>query len=90
MFEKIKTRYIEWRRKRKWNAEMQIAYLRRIVMEDNRWMANNPIASELTERYLKLLADDWERHGAEDVSNFRERIGLCPHKRSNAKLCGGA
>lgn len=83
MLEKLKARFKEWRRKREWNAELQLHHLRVMVQSDNRWMAHNPIANELTERYLRMLADNWESQPQEDVSQFRERIGLSPHKRSN-------
>lgn len=70
----------EWRRKREWNAELQLYHLRVMVSSDNRWLAHNPIARELTERYLRMLADNWESQPQEDVSQFRERIGLDPNR----------
>ncbi len=81
MLEKLKSKIANWRRKRKWNAKLQLYHLRLMVQTDNRWMAHNPIASELTERYLRMLADDWEIQPQEDVSQFRERVGISPHKR---------
>ena len=88
MLEKLKARFKEWRRKREWNAELQLYHLRVMVMQDNRWMAHNPIVSEVTDRYLLMLSDTWESQPQESVERFRERIGLCPHKRSNAPLNG--
>lgn len=85
MLEKLKARFNEWRRKREWNAELQLHYLRIAVMQDNRWMAHNPIVSELTDRYLRMLSDHWESQPQESVERFRERIGLDPHKRSDSK-----
>lgn len=85
MLEKLKARFKEWRRKREWNAELQLYHLRVAVMQDNRWMAHNPIVSELTDRYLRMLSDTWESQPQESVEQFRERIGLCPHKRSNGE-----
>jgi hypothetical protein len=84
--EKLINRYNEWRRKRKWNAEEQLYHLRLIVQADNRWMAHNPIVSELTDRYLKVLGDRWESQDVESVDRFRERIGLSPHKRKPLDL----
>jgi hypothetical protein len=88
MLEKLKARFKEWRRKRLWNEKEQLYHLRVMVMADNRWMAHNPIVSELTDRYLRMLSDTWEIQPQESVERFRERIGLDPHKRSNAELRG--
>ena len=85
MLEKLKARFKEWRRKREWDAELQLYHLRVMVMQDNRWMAHNPIVSEVTDRYLRMLSDTWESQPQESVERFRERIGLCPHKRSNVQ-----
>lgn len=84
MLAKLHARFKEWRRKRKWNAERQLYYLRLTVMQDNRWMAHNPIVLELTERYLVMLSDTWESQQIEPIERFRERIGLNPHKDSSA------
>ena len=89
MIEKLIIRFEEWRRKRKWNTELQLYRLRVMIQADNRWMAHDPIASEITERYLRMLADNWESQPQEDISQFRDRIGLDPHKRSNVELTGG-
>lgn len=90
MLEKLKARLKEWRRKREWNAELQLYHLRLMVQADNRWMAHNPIVSELTDRYLRMLSDHWESQPQESVERFRERIGLDPHKSSNARVEGPA
>ena len=79
MLDDLIRRISEWRRKRKWPAEAQLLRMRSAVQEDQRWMAHNPIVMAITQRYLPLLADDWESKPLEDVSNFRERIGLSPH-----------
>jgi hypothetical protein len=81
MIERFKQRIREWRRKRKWNAKLQLYYLRIAMLSDARWMAHNPIVSELTDRYLRMLADDWESQPQEEVSQLRDRIGLNPHQR---------
>lgn len=83
MLKHIVSRIKEWRRKREWNAELQLYHLRVEVQADARWMAHNPIVAELTARYLMILADDWEKQPREDVSSFRSRIGLDPNKRHN-------
>lgn len=80
MLNKLIARFKMWRRNRKWNAELQLYHLRIMMLSDARWMAHNPIVQELTERYLKMLSDDWEKQPQEDVSQFRTRIGLNPHR----------
>lgn len=75
----LKAKYKEWRRKRKWNAELQLYYLKVEVMSDARWLAHDNTARELTERYLKMLDDHWESQPREDIREFRKRIGLDPH-----------
>jgi hypothetical protein len=82
MLEELKGRFKEWRRKRKWNATLQLYHLRVMVQADNRWMAHNRIVSALTGRYLRMLDDNWESQPQEEVSAFRERIGLSPHNPS--------
>lgn len=47
MFNKLKEMWKEWRRKREWNAELQLYYLRNQVLEDSRWMAHDPKVSAL-------------------------------------------
>lgn len=78
-FQLAKAAFKEWRRKRKWNAELQLHYLRIEVMSDARWLAHDNTARELTERYLKMLDDKWESQPREDIRDFRTRIGLDPN-----------
>lgn len=78
-FQLAKAAFKEWRRKHKWNAELQLHYLRIEVMSDARWLAHDNTARELTERYLKMLDDRWESQPREDIRDFRIRIGLDPH-----------
>ena len=83
---KLKLRLKEWLRKRRWNAELQISHMRTIMLQDNRWLASSDVARELTERYLKLLADDWETIPEEEISTFRSRICLDPRDTHSATL----
>lgn len=78
-FQLAKAAFKEWRRKREWNAELQLHYLRIEIMSDARWLAHDNTARELTERYLKMLDDRWESQPREDIRDFRLRIGLDPH-----------
>lgn len=86
MINKLKTILKEWRRKQIWSPDKQLYELRIQVQEDSRWLAHDPVARELTERYLRMLDDRWESQPREFIWKFRERIGLDPHKRSNAEL----
>ena len=78
IFRKIAQAYKEWRRKRRWNAELQLDHLRLQVMEDWRWMAHDPKVSALCQRYLDMLAADWEKRSVRNVSDFRREIGCAP------------
>lgn len=80
-FVAVRKSFKEWRRKRRWNADLQLYYLRVRVTEDARWLAHDPVASALCERYLNMLADDWERRPYMPVSAFRESLGLDPHQK---------
>ena len=66
------------KQRREWSAERQLHELRKIVMMDNRWLAHDTTASELTWRYLKLLDERWYKQSVEDVRMLRERLGLSP------------
>ena len=83
MLEKLKVRFKEWRRKRKWNAELQLYHLRLMVLNDNRWMAHNQIVSELTDPLPADAVGSLGEPATRERRAVRERIGLDPHKRSN-------
>jgi hypothetical protein len=72
-----------WRERRFWKR-MQPGHLRNLIQEDSRWMAHDPIATALTERYLAALADDWQTCSFEPVSKLRSRLGLDPHELERA------
>lgn len=78
MLEKLKAAWKEWRRKREWNAELQLYHLRNQLMEDSRWMAHDPKVSALCARYLDMAADDWEKRAVQNVRDFRRDIGCDP------------
>lgn len=80
MMEKLKAAWKNWRRKRRWHADLQLSYLRAQVTEDARWMAHDPKVSALCERYLAMLADDWEQRAVTNVSEFRRQIGCDPNE----------
>ena len=72
----LKELYRKWVLRRRWGPRVQLERLRVIVAQDNRWMANDPIAAALTERYLEMLSDDWYERSSEDVSRLRHRLGI--------------
>jgi hypothetical protein len=80
MLEKLKAAWKEWRRKRKWNAELQLYHLRVQVMQDARWMAHDPKVSAMCARYMDMLEDDWEKRPVRNVSDFRLALGLDPNQ----------
>ena len=73
--------YKEWRRKRQWNAKLQLEYIKQQVVMDDRWMAHDPKVSAVCQRYLVMLADDWEKHSVMPVEEFRRSIGCDPHSQ---------
>lgn len=81
MLEKLKSIWKKWRRKRKWNADLQLYHLRLQVTEDARWMAHDPKVSALCARYSDMLADDWEKRAVQPVSDFRRKIGCDPWEK---------
>lgn len=66
------------RKRRHW-ARMHAEWLRTFVACDDRWLAGDAVASALTERYRKAIAENWYELQHEDISDFRRRIGLDPH-----------
>lgn len=72
-----------WRRfwrKRLFSDKMMIENLRIQLMQDNQWLNSDPVARELTERYMAMLADDWEHYAVEPVNHLRSRLRLEPLK----------
>jgi hypothetical protein len=86
--DRIVGRIRQWWRRRYWTSERQLEHLRMLVQLDHRWLAHDDTASALTERYLAALAPDWYVREHEDVSYFRQRIGLNPV--SGYHPCGNA
>lgn len=76
---KLLQRLRDWRQRRKW-AAMHLEWLRTMVYGDARWLALNPIASALTERYEAALRDDWYALDHEDTPRLRTRLGLDPSR----------
>lgn len=74
----------KWRKEKERNE--QIEALRIAIMEDNRWMASNPIASRLTERYLDILSDDWTKKVIESSDSVRSELGIDPHLVSGKRI----
>ena len=72
-------RYKAWRKRRYW-ARLQLEHLRNLISSDWRWLAHDPVARELTDRYMRALRDDWYTLSHEGPDTFRRRIGLEPGK----------
>lgn len=65
------------RRKKEW-AAAQIPHLAAMLSSDARWLAHDPVARALTDRYLSALGEEWFRVPFESTSNLRTRLGLDP------------
>lgn len=66
--------------KRKWNDEKKIYHLQLMLIQDKQWLSHNPIARELTQRYLSRLSEDWYTQCYESTDDLRDRLGLNPHR----------
>lgn len=72
-----------WRRfwhKRLFSDQMMIENLRIQLMLDNQWLNSDPVARELTERYLSMIAEDWACNTIEPINQLRSRLNLEPYK----------
>lgn len=71
-------RFKAWRKRRYWQAR-QFENLRIMITGDARWLAHDPVARALTERYEAALRDDWYTVAHYRPDAFRRRIGLEPN-----------
>lgn len=71
-------RYREWRKHLDW-SKRHLDFVRSMINQDKHWLANDPTARELVERYERALNEYWYRLYHEDVYLFRNRVGLDPN-----------
>lgn len=83
MLSGLLSRFKAWRKRRYWQRR-HIEFVRTMVQQDHRWLAEFAVADELTNRYLAALSDTWYQTNFEDVSQFRERL------RQSARLAAAA
>jgi hypothetical protein len=81
--ESLIARFRKWRKRRYW-ARFQLDYLRMMVSEDARWLAHDPTARALTERYEAMLRDDWYTGTSLPISTLRTQLGLDPRRPAKA------
>lgn len=67
-----------WRKDRYWAARHK-EFIRRMVLNDLRWLSVDPTCREIMERYEKITSHFWYKISHEDISNFRRRIGKDVH-----------
>lgn len=79
MLKRVIIRFRRWRERRRWPAAEQVRWVRMQLINDSRWLASDPKASAICERYLEMLSEDWQKVSVEDISSFRRRIGSDPH-----------
>lgn len=77
----LQERYKLWKKRRFWKYRQQ-EHLMSLLMQDEHWMANNPIVATLTNRYIRALGIDWYADYFEDSSKLRTRLGLDPNYRN--------
>lgn len=62
-----------WRKRRYWQRR-HFEFVRNMIMDDWRWLAEFPVANELSERYRRALYDGWYRLDHEDIRELRDRL----------------
>lgn len=75
----LKDRYELWRKRRKWERR-KLEHLQTILQSDSRWMAHNPVAAELTQRYLDAISEDWYTLAFPHSDKIRTKLNLEPQK----------
>lgn len=74
----LRERFKRWwqarQHSRRWGPAIQLHHLRVQMHQDNRWLASNKVASALTDRYLSMLADDWEKRVVVRIEDFRRLL----------------
>lgn len=66
-------RFRAWRERRYWEKR-HFEFVRNMILDDSRWLAEFPVADELTLRYRKVMSEFWYQLGHEDVAALRERL----------------
>ena len=74
--------YHAWKKRRYWKAR-QHEHLFIMLKSDNRWMASNPIAATLTQRYIDALEEDWYTKVFQPSDKIREQLGLTPNYKED-------
>lgn len=69
--------YKAWRKRRYWKAR-HLEFLRAMIDDDYRWLAHEPLARKLADRYKRAASNNWYTLSHEPISDFRTRLGLDP------------
>lgn len=83
MLIKAVTSFLKRRSEKKLAAQWHkrhLSFIQNQIRNDARWLSVDPQAKEILERYEKMIAADWYKIAHEDISSFRTRIGLDPHR----------
>lgn len=59
--------------------EEQVTHLEQLIRDDNQWIAHDPIARALTNRYLEALSDNWRSKSFESSDRLRSRLDRDPN-----------
>lgn len=78
MFKKLKAWWQKRQHKKRWPDEYCLERARIYIRQDAQWMSHDPVAKAIYERVGNLIAENWMKNPHEEVSSFRERIGLTP------------
>lgn len=74
IFKKLKA----WRERRYWDKR-KICHITNMVMQDWQWLAHDPVAAAITDRYKNALSENWFMKNHESIYSFRQKIGLDPN-----------
>jgi hypothetical protein len=75
--------YIKYKKQRwYWSDSRQLYWIKSTIQDDLRWLAHDPIARTLCERYLSMLVEEWEHVSVPHVSQLRQELGITPKRQA--------
>lgn len=73
-------KYKAWSKKRYW-AKRHLDFLKVALREDARWLSVNKLTGEVANRHEDMVSDNWYELSFEDITQFRNRLGIDPHTK---------
>ena len=66
-------RFKAWRKRRYW-ASQHLEFLRKMIREDWRWLANEPVVHSIIERHHRAASTSWYELAHQGPIEFRESL----------------